>query len=123
MSASDYGEPGVWQRLRRRRVTRTVVTYLAASFAFLEIVWFAFPRLGLVEDAGRVVTGIVVLGFPLAVVLAWTYDITPEGVVRTPDDPEATDPEGRGPLLRRSAWLLFCAVLVAIGVVFRSLRM
>lgn len=123
MTESDPTEPGVWQRLRRRRVTRTVVTYVSASVALLEIVWFAFPRLGLVEDVGRIVTGIVVLGFPFAVVLAWTYDITPEGVVRTPDDAEALDAEASGPLLRRSAWLLFCAALLAIGFVFRSLRM
>lgn len=122
MAGSDR-EPGVWQQLRRRRVTRTVVTYVCVAYAVLEGVWYVVPRYGLVEDVGRLVTGVIVLGFPLAVVLAWTYDLTPEGIVRTPDElpPEASDPGH--PKLRRSAWLLLCACVVAIGFVFRSLRL
>jgi hypothetical protein len=102
-------------------VTRTVVTYLTVAFAFLEGVWLFGPALGLVDDVSRVLAGIVVLGFPLAVVLAWTYDLTPEGIVRTPDDvDDALD--SRAPLLRGSAWMLFCGVLVVVGFVFRSMR-
>lgn len=122
MSTADREEPGVWQRLRRRRVTRTSVTYLVVSFAVLECVWYLVPRLGLVEDVGRIVTGIAVLGFPFAVVLAWTYDLTPQGVVRTPDDPAEEDALP-GPSLPRSVWYLFWALAVAVGFVFRSLRM
>lgn len=122
MPTVDREEPGVWQRLRRRRVTRTVTTYLVVGFAVLEAVWYLLPTLGLVEDVGRIVTGIVVLGFPFAVVLAWTYDLTPEGIVRTPDDPGAEEAIG-GPLLPRSLWISFWAVALAVGFVFRSLRM
>jgi hypothetical protein len=122
MSSSQTPEPGVWQQLRRRRVTRTVVTYLAAAFAVFEATWFAVPRFGLVEDVTRLVMGVLVLGFPLTVVLAWTYDLTSTGVVRTPEDgpQEATEPS---PGLGRSAWLLLVFVLAAVGIVFRSLRM
>lgn len=123
MDPRDFDEPGVWQQLRRRRVTRTVVTYLAVGFAVLEAVWYLFPRMGLVEDVGRIVTGIVVLGFPFAVVLAWTYDLTPQGIVRTPDRLAPGAVEQPAPLLRRSAWLLFCLAVVAVGFVFRSMRM
>lgn len=123
MAGSDRPEPGVWQQLRRRRVTRTVVTYVSVGYALLEGVWYAVPRYGLVEDVGRLVTGIVVLGFPLAIVLAWTYDLTPEGIVRTPDELPAEGMEPSYPKLRRSAWLLLCACAVAIGFVFRSLRL
>ena len=121
MPTIDREEPGVWQRLRRRRVTRTAVTYLAVGYAVLEAVWYLLPRLGLVEDVGRIVTGIAVLGFPAAVVLAWTYDLTPQGVVRTPDDPAAEE-SATGPILPRSVWLVFWMLAVAIGFVFRSLR-
>jgi len=111
----------VWQQLRRRRVTRTVVTYLAAAFAVFEATWYAVPRFGLVEDVARLVMGMLVLGFPLTVVLAWTYDLTPSGVVRTPDDGPTGAPESTA--LRRSAWLLLVVVVAAVGFVFRSLRM
>jgi len=121
MAIVDREEPGVWQRLRRRRVTRTVATYLAVGYAVLEAVWYLVPRLGLVEDVGRIITGIAVLGFPFAVVLAWTYDLTPDGIVRTPDDPTAEE-AAPGPLLPRSVWIFLWAVAVAVGFVFRSLR-
>lgn len=115
-------EPGVWQRLRRRRVTRTSVTYVAVGFTLLEILKYVAPLLGLSDEVGRIALGSVVLGFPLAIVLAWRYDLTPKGIVRTPDDsPEEDGPTAPGGL-SRSAWLLLCAVIVAIGFVLRVLR-
>ena len=103
-------------------MTRTVVTYVAAAFAFLEGVWLFAPRLGFVEDVSRVVTGIVVLGFPLAVVLAWTYDLTMQGVVRTPDHVIASSAEPGTSGLRRWAWLLLVLCVLIVGFVFRSMR-
>lgn len=123
MASVEPEEPGVWQQLRRRRVTRTVVTYVAVGFAVLEGVWFTAPTLGPGLDVSRVVTGIVVLGFPLAVVLAWTYDLTPHGIVRTPDDPNYEPPRRHSGSLRRSAWLLLCLAAVALGLFFRALRL
>jgi FtsH-binding integral membrane protein len=123
MAAGEREEPGVWQQLRRRRVTRTVVTYVAVGFALLEGVWLFAPVLGFVEDVSRVVTGIVVLGFPLAVVLAWTYDLTTEGIVRTPDREIAEPADSRAPLLRRWVWLFLVVCALAVGFVFRSMRM
>jgi hypothetical protein len=70
-----------------------------------------------------VVMGVVVLGFPFAVVLAWTYDLTPEGIVRTPDEiaPDPSEaPDYRGCRFLR---LLLCAYGVLVGLVFRSLRL
>ena len=122
MAAGERDEPGVWQQLRRRRVTRTVVTYVALGFAFLEGVWLLAPALGFVEDVSRVVTGIVVLGFPLAVVLAWTYDLTTEGIVRTPEREIVAPHDSKSPLLRRWVWLLLVVCALAVGFVFRSLR-
>jgi hypothetical protein len=123
MASTEREEPGVWQQLRRRRVTRTVVSYLAVGFAFLEGLWLYAPALGFVEDVSRIITGIVVLGFPFAVVLAWTYDVTPQGVVRTPDQVVSSPEETAAPLLRRWVWLLFVAGVLAVGFFFRSLRL
>lgn len=123
MSANDTSEPGVWQQLRRRRVTRTVVTYLAAAFAVMQMTWYVVPRYGLVDDVARLIAGALVLGFPLTVVLAYTYDVTPRGIVRTPDDVISGPPDPSGPRLHRGVWLLLCVVMAAAGLVFRSLRM
>lgn len=124
MTGSESPEPpGVWQQLRRRRVTRTVVTYVSVGFAMLETLWFLVARYGLVDDVGRVAMGVLVLGFPVAVVLAWTYDLTPEGIVRTPDQLGPGAPEPPKALVRRSAWLVLCAGSIAIGLIFRALRL
>ena len=117
----DREQPGVWQRLRRRRVTRTAATYLAIGYAALEAVWYLVPRLGLPNEVGRILTGLAVLGFPFVIVLAWTYDVTPQGIVRTPDDPAAED-SVPGPVLPRSVWILLWIIAIAVGFVFRSLR-
>ena len=58
------------------------------------------------------------MGFPAAMVLGWDYDITPRGIVRTPDDPPDEPPPE--PPLRRWAALVLASTLV--GMVFSMLR-
>ena len=106
MPGSEVPRPGVWQQLRRRRVMRTVVTYASVGFAVLEAVAFVISRYDLADSAGRVVMGTLVLGFPLAVVLAWTYDLTPEGIVRTPDDTSTEASEASRSRISGFAWLV-----------------
>jgi hypothetical protein len=118
----DRPQPGVWQELRNRRVTRTVVTYFAVGYALMEATWFLVPFYGTNDSVARVVVGAIVLGFPFAVVLAWTYDLTPGGIVRTPEDGGPINPEPSPTRLRRSAWLLLCATAVGVGLLLRSLR-
>jgi hypothetical protein len=113
----------MWQQLRRRRVTRTVLSYACVGFAVLEAMAFVISRHGLADSVGRVVMGTLVLGFPLAVVLAWTYDLTPKGIVRTPDDEGAEAPGPPKARMRRPAWLVLCACALALGLVLRSLRL
>ena len=123
MNGGESPEPGVWQQLRARRVTRTVVTYLSVGFVVLEATWLLVPRYGLVEDVSRLVMGIVVLGFPVAVVLAWIYDLTPDGIVRTPDHVVNDPPGASEHRVPRFLWLLLSGGAVAVGLVFRALRL
>jgi TolB-like protein/Tfp pilus assembly protein PilF len=56
----------------------------------LEVADVAFPRLGLPDWTVNLVLALVLLGFPLAIVFAWIFDFSPQGVVRTqPISPEA----------------------------------
>jgi adenylate cyclase len=75
--------PSFYAELKRRRVTRVAGVYAAAAFVVWQAADIAFPALHL---PGWVVTAVVVLsilGFPAAVALAWAFDVTADGVVRT----------------------------------------
>ncbi len=69
--------------LQRRRVFRVAVVYAVASFAILQVADIAFPALRLPDWTITLVVAVTLLGFPVAMVLAWAFDITPQGVVRT----------------------------------------
>jgi adenylate cyclase len=69
--------------LRRRKVFRVAVVYAAVAFVIFQVADIAFPALHLPDWTLTFVVAISVLGFPVALVLAWAFEITPDGVVRT----------------------------------------
>jgi serine/threonine protein kinase len=69
--------------LKRRRVYRTAVTYLAAAFVVLEGADLVFPALAVPGWLYPVLVAATVAGFPLVVVLTWIFDINRGGIERT----------------------------------------
>ena len=69
--------------MKRRRVFRVMAVYGAVAFVVLQVADIAFPGLGLPPWALTLVLALILLGFPIAVVLAWAFEMTPEGVKRT----------------------------------------
>ncbi|UCC81707.1 MAG: hypothetical protein JSW46_11905 [Gemmatimonadota bacterium] len=69
--------------LKRRRVYRVAVVYVAVAFVIWQAAEIAVPGLNLPGWVLTLVILLTVLGFPVALVLAWAFDITPEGVKRT----------------------------------------
>jgi hypothetical protein len=74
--------------LGRRRVFRTAALYVIVAVVLLEATEALMIPLELPLSALTLVTWAAILGFPLAVGLAWTFDVTPHGIVRTPPDSE-----------------------------------
>jgi hypothetical protein len=109
----------MWQQLRRRRVIRVILAYLAYSFAAVEAALFIVPYLVLPSWSIRALWGAVVIAFPVAVVLAWTYDLTEGGIVRTPDD---LGPETPEPPVKRPVWLVLSVVALGLGLILHLLR-
>jgi TolB-like protein len=72
--------------LRRRQVFRAAAVYAVVAWAVIEVTSTVLPILLLPDWVVRVVVGIMVLGFPVVLVLAWAFDLTPEGVQRTGAD-------------------------------------
>ncbi len=106
----------------RRRVARVAILYAAVAFAILEATDIVIPALGWPEWLIRWVIALAVLGFPVVLILAWIYDLTPKGVVRTAPLHEE-DPSGesgkRGGRPWVSAFLLLASgALIAAGALF-----
>jgi tetratricopeptide (TPR) repeat protein len=72
-----------FSELKRRRVYRVAVVYAAVAFVIWQAAEIAFPALSVPDWALTLVVVLTLIGFPIAVVLAWAFEITPEGVKRT----------------------------------------
>ncbi len=59
---------------------KVTVAYLVAAWILIQIADVLAPQLNLPDWAPRLVTFILLLGFPLALILAWVFDVTPEGI-------------------------------------------
>ena len=66
--------------LKRRKVFKVGVAYLVVGWLLIQVASTVAPQLNLPEWAPRLVTFAILLGFPIALVLAWVFDVTPEGI-------------------------------------------
>ncbi len=66
--------------LKRRNVLRVGAAYLIGSWLMLQIVDVVFPMLGLDEALARPILLVLALGFPAALVFAWMFELTPQGL-------------------------------------------
>jgi TolB-like protein len=111
-------QPSFLDELKRRKVPRVALVYGATAFAVVEIADIVMPRLGLPDWTVTLVIVLAVLGLPIALVLAWAFDLTPEGVKRAD---EVATAQGLGGAGAPAAWaspraLFAAAALVLVGV-------
>ncbi|MBT8398213.1 MAG: hypothetical protein KJN92_14670 [Gemmatimonadetes bacterium] len=100
----------------RRRVWRTVFAYAAVVFVLLQLGEIVFPAFGAPDWALRLLVIAGFLGFPLALALAWAFDITPKGIQRAGNEERTWDSrEYTGTTLPRLT-LLGVIVLTVAGV-------
>jgi TolB-like protein/cytochrome c-type biogenesis protein CcmH/NrfG len=73
----------LFEELRRRKVVRVGILYAVVGWVTIQLADVVFPALELPGWSVRLVVVLVLIGFPLALVLSWVFDVTPAGVVRT----------------------------------------
>ncbi|PYJ99115.1 MAG: hypothetical protein DME68_04720 [Verrucomicrobia bacterium] len=71
--------------LKRRRVYSVAITYAVVGWLLIQVVTQVFPPFEIPNWAERLVIVVIVLGFPIALVFAWVFDLTRHGLVRTED--------------------------------------
>ena len=78
----------LFAELKRRRVFRVAAVYGAVAFVVLQVADIMVPALALPESVTRAIALLLILGFPVALVMAWAFELTPEGMKRTEDPTE-----------------------------------
>lgn len=76
-------KPSFFDELKRRHVFRVAIAYVVVSWLLLQLGAIIFPALHAPSWCEAVLLVFLVLGFPVAVLLAWAFEVTPEGVRRT----------------------------------------
>ena len=97
------------RELRRRRVIRMTAVYIVSAWVLLQVADLVFAAFEIREAALRYVWMAVLIGFPLALVFSWKFDVTSRGIQRTL--PQGQD-EVLDASLRRSDYALLLALLV-----------
>jgi TolB-like protein len=101
-----------WEELRRRNVFKVAVAYLVASWLIVQVVDVLSDPLSLPDVLDTVVVVLLAIGLPIALVIAWIYDVTPEGIKVTSE----TDPHGGRPLPSGQRLTYVVAGLLVIAV-------
>jgi TolB-like protein/tetratricopeptide (TPR) repeat protein len=78
--------------IQRRRVGRVAGVYAVVGWVVIQVVATVFPLLEISDVFARIVVLLIALGFPVAIALAWFFDVTPEGLQRTESLPESAPP-------------------------------
>ena len=100
---------GFFEELQRRKVYRVAAAYIIAAGFIIQISSAVFPAWELPNWAFRLVVVLLLIGFPITLILAWAYDVTPQGIRATPT------PSTPGSHRRRNL-----TMLVAIGVIISA---
>ncbi len=98
------GVKSLARELKRRKVYRVALVYAAVAFVIVETGSLVFPALLLPNWTYTLVVVLAILGFPIALVLAWALEVTPEGVRRT--EPATAEPAVADGVERRSIAVL-----------------
>src|SRR5438034_1924332 len=71
---------GFFEELKRRKVYRVAAAYIIAAGFIIQIGSAVFPAWELPNWTLRLVVVLLLMGFPIALILAWAYDVTPQGI-------------------------------------------
>jgi adenylate cyclase len=99
-----------FSELRRRNVYKVAVAYAIVGWLLVQIATQVFPFLEIPNWVVRLVIVLVAIGFPVALVIAWAFEATPEGIKRT-EDADAAQQRSTS-----RAWIYIAALGVAISL-------
>src|SRR5262252_6490491 len=104
-------KPSFFSELKRRNVYKIAVAYAIVGWLSIQIATQVFPFLEIPNWVVRLVIVVIAIGFPIALVIAWAFELTPEGLKRTED----VDASGER-LPKKNAWIYIVVIGAVISV-------
>src|SRR4051794_39909657 len=97
--------------LKRRNVYKVAVAYAIVGWLLVQVATQVFPFFEIPNWAVRLVVLAIVIGFPIALVLAWAFELTPEGIKRADEVGPAAETAARS-----HAWIYIVAIGAALSI-------
>ena len=98
--------------LKRRNVYKVAVAYAIVGWLLVQIATQVFPFLEIPNWVVRLVIALVMIGFPIALIIAWAFEATPQGIKRTEDVDVAATPQRP----RHRAWIFVVIIAGAMSL-------
>jgi serine/threonine-protein kinase len=116
LSEAMSERPSFFSELKRRNVYKVAVAYIVGGWALSQGIAQVFPVFDVPNWAIRAVVLLIIIGLPVALVLAWAFEITPQGIKRT----ETADAMPQAGRQKNNAWIYVVVVgaVVSIGLFF-----
>jgi len=108
-------KPSFFAELKRRNVYKVAVAYAVVGWLLIQIATQVFPFFDIPNWAVRLVVLLIVAGFPVALIIAWAFELTPEGLKRTAEADRATQPQPKS-----YGWIYIVVIgaILSIGLFF-----
>src|SRR5262249_1983999 len=103
-------KPSFFSELKRRNVYKVAVAYIVGGWALSQGIAQVLPVFDVPNWAIRLVVLLIIIGFPIALIIAWAFEVTPEGIKRT----EVADAAGLRS--RGVAWIYVVLIGAALSV-------
>ncbi len=101
---------GFFGELKRRNVYKVAAAYAVVGWLLIQVATQVFPFLDIPNWAIRLVILLTALGFPIALIIAWAFELTPEGIRRT-EDADAAGQRSRGGI-----WMALVVIAAALSL-------
>jgi TolB-like protein/tetratricopeptide (TPR) repeat protein len=109
-------KPSFFSELKRRNVYKVAVAYAIVGWLLVQVATQVFPFLEIPNWVVRSVIVVVVIGFPIALVIAWAFEITPQGIERT--EVADTMPSAAGQKKHTWIYVAIVGAVLSIGLFF-----
>src|SRR6266496_3485433 len=103
--------PSFFAELKRRNVYKVAIAYAVVAWLLLQAASILFPTFEAPPWTMKVFVAVVALGFPIALIIAWAFELTPEGLKRTEVADELPKKSARS-----RAWIYVVVIAGAISV-------